>query len=451
VTRRISRRRLLAGSVPLAVGLAGCSFRWGPADDDGDTAAGTDTERTGDGDGPATTTDRATTTETPDADLFRYLSVSSGEPTYRRWQPGTGDLRGVQHVAYNFAYAREFRDDLPAAEYETATSRAMRDGYVGVEYEELDGMVIGPSAALAVYVGTFERADVIDRLGATPYRQFGTTDGIGYYRWDRAGETRFVAVGEQGVVAGPAARDAADPAGTFREAAAALFDTGAGYRPRLAEESPPYERYTDAVGWPLSVRAGPPRPGDAAGGNPDGTGEVLPGASAVPEDVAASVRVGAGRYTAGNALVTRYWLWTTEDGPADPERVRAVYDEPEVRSAIREQRGGDAAAPVVRRDGRVVEVAVPTPVERPGGGADPPLVAVEATVDGGTLTVAHVAGDSLPLDLVTVRGTGDPLSLGEGELSPGESVAVDVPTDAETLRVVYSPPAADATATVARV
>jgi hypothetical protein len=441
MARRASRRRLLTGSVPLAVALAGCSFRWGPEDDgDGTGAAG---DGTGGG-APTTEDDGVTTTETPDPDLFRFLSVSSGDPTYRRWQPGTGDRRGVQDVAYNVAYARSFREDLPAAEYENATTRAMRDGYVGVEYEELDGVMVAPSAAVAVYVGTFERPDVTDRLAATPYRQFEATDGVDYYRWDRTGGTRFVAVGEEGVVAGPATRDVADPGETFRADAAALFDTAAGDRPTLREASPVYRRYTDAVGWPLAVWAGPPRFDDAVDVN-------LPGERAVPEDVAASVRVGAGRYTAGNALVDRYWLWTTETGPADPEAVRAAYDSREVRRAIRERRGDDTRDLAIRRDGRAVEVAVPTPVENAGGGRDPPLVAVDATLESTTLTVTHFAGDPLPLDLVTVRGAGDPIPLGDGELSPGESVAVDVPAAAETARVVYSPPAGDTTATVARV
>jgi len=123
-------------------------------------------------------------------------------------------------------------------------------------------------------------------------------------------------------------------------------------------------------------------------------------------------------------------------------------EDPAVRRAVTENASDDADL-AIRRDGRVVDVGLLTPVEDPGGGADPPLVAVQATLDGGTLTLEHFAGDPLPLDRLTVRGTGDPISLGEGDLTPGESVSVDVPEDASDAVVVYSPPAGDATTVIA--
>ncbi len=446
MVRRVSRRRLLAGSVPAAVALAGCSGDGDASGDDGDGASPGPNDEGTDAPDDGTPTAGGTATETPEHPLVEFPTLSSGDPTYRRWQPGTGDLRGVQTAAHNFAYAREFRSDAPAGEYEDATTWAMFNGYVGVEFEELDGFVVGLSSQAAVYVGTFGRADVTDRLGATPYERFETAEGADYYRWDRSSGTTFVAVGDEGVLAGPARQGADDPARAFVEGTVPLFATAAGDRPRLHEESTTYERYTDELGWPLSVRVGPPRPGDGSGDGP-GAAERLPGGSAVPEDVAASVRVGSGRYAAGDELVDRYWLWTTEDGPAGPDTVRATYDDPEVRAAALD--GVEDGELAVRRAGRVVGVVVQELVSDQGGGRKPPLVAVDATVESGTLTLEHFAGDPLPLSLVSVRGAGDPISLGEGELTPGESVSVDVPGDAENLLVVYAVPAGDATTVIA--
>ena len=430
MTRRVSRRRLLAGSVPVAVGLAGCSFRWGPKNDDADGRATTadPADDTGPSDGVATT-------ERPNDDLFRYLSVTAGDPTYRRWQPGTGDRQGVQSIAYNVAYARDFRSDLPASEYETRTLWAAVYGYVGVEYEELNGVIGGIAGRGAAYVGSFERADVTERLTTTPYQRFETAEGVDYYRWGRSGGTRFVAVGDAGVVAGPARQDADDPARAFVDETVPLFATAAGDQLRRHEESATYERYTDEVGWPLSVWIDPPR--IAAG---EGADDVLPGGSAVPDDVAASVRVGYGRSVAGNELVDRYWLWTTADGPAGPETVRAAYDDPEVRAAaLGDTDEGELA---VRRADRVVDVAVQEPIADSGGGRDPPLVAADATVESGTLTLEHFAGDPLPLAQVSVPVGDESLSLGDGMLPPGESLPVDLPDGAAPQAVVYSPPAA---------
>ncbi len=450
MARRLSRRRLLGGSVPFAVGLAGCS---GDGDDesddgaspapnaDGTTATGGETTATG---GTTTPDDGTATPETP---LAAFPALSADDPTYRNWQPGTGDVRAVQDAAHGIGRARDLKEGLPAATYEERTTWAMFNGYVGVEYGELDGVVLGLSAVAAVYVGTFARADVTDRLAEAPYEPFETAEGVDYYRWDRAGgTTTFVGVGDEGVVAGRAGSDGDDPARRFVEGTVPLFSTAAGDRPRLHEESNLYDRYTSAVGWPLFVWAGPPLPADTAGG----VGAVgLPGASTLPDDVAASVRFGYGQYLADGALVDRYWLWVTEDGPAGPADVRGTYDDAAVRRSATENVGEDVDL-AVRRDGRVVEVGLLRPVDDPGGGADPPLVAVDATVGGGTLTLEHFAGDSLPLSRVTVRGAGDPISLGEGDLSPGESVSTDMPDDAGRLFVVYSPPAAESTTTIAR-
>jgi len=438
MTRRFSRRRFVAASLPLTVGIAGCSGddgEDGSDDDAGDPA--TDAEDGSDG-GDGTTDGDGTTTSTPTVPLVDFPTLSADEPTYRRWQPGTGEYAGIQDVAHNVGNARDRRDALPADVYEQRTGWAMFNGYVGVEYDELDGIVVGLSGVAVAYFGTFDREDVTGRLTDTPYEPVTTAEGVDYYRWERSDGPRFVGVGDAGVAAGPPPQGADDPARQFVEGTTPLFATAAGDRPRLHEESAVYERYTDAIGWPLVAWAGAPRPGDGPLGTPASGSATPPGGDAVPEAVRASVRVGFGRYLTDGSLVDRYWLWTTDDGSADPETVRAAYDDPEVRYAVLE-RAANGADLAVRRDGRVVEVAVLTPIEDPGGGTDPPLVAVDATVESGTLTLEHFAGDRLPLDRVTVQGAGDPISVGEGDLAPGESVAVDVP-DADRYVLVYAFP-----------
>lgn len=437
--RRLSRRRLLAGSVPVAVGLAGCS-----SDGDGSGPA-TD----GDGGTTASETTDGTATGTPTAGT-EFPSLSSGGPVYRYWQPGTGDLRAIQDAAHNVGRVHDLRGDLPAAVYENRTSWAALNGYVGIEFGELDGVIVGLAGVAAVYVGSFARSDVTKRLGSTPYEPFRRVEGTDYYRWDRPDGTTFVGVGDGAVVAGPAQGRDEDPAARFVEGTTPLFATAAGERPRLHEESALYERYTEDLGWPLFAWAGAPLPGDGPVGGPGGAGSGgLPGGDAVSEDVAASVRYGYGRHLADGSLVDRYWLWTVEDGPASPEDVRAAYEDEAVQSAILDS--AEHADLALRTDDRLVELALIRAVEDPGGGVSPPLVAADATVDAGSLALEHFAGDPLPLGRVTVRGVGDPIPLGEGDLSPGESVSVDLPEDArDRLTVVYSPPTGDSPSVIAR-
>jgi len=429
--RRISRRRVLAASVPVAVGLAGCGGGGGGETDP--TMAG----GTGAPDGSETTTARPGTASFPE--------LSADDPTYRRWQPGTGDVAGLQDAAYNIGRVRGRRDALPAGIYERRAGWAMFNGYVGVAFDELDGMMQGLRSRAAVYLGSFGRDDVTERLAGLPYEQFERTDGVDYYRWDRTGATTFVGVSDAAVVAGPAWATEDDPAGTFVAETTSLFATAAGERPRLHEESELYARYTDAVGWPLYAWVDEPVAAQSGG---VATNDFPPGGEAVPEDVGESVRTGVAGHVADGAVVDRYWLWTTDDGPASPADVRAAYENPVVRRAVLTTTGGDEVA--VRADGRVVEVAVLDRVTDPGGGTDPPLVAVEATVDGGTLTLEHHGGDPLPLGQVTVPVGDESLSLGAGELRPGESASVDLPDGAAPQAVVYSPPAADVTTIIAK-
>jgi hypothetical protein len=424
---RTTRRRLLAAAVPFAVGLAGCGeSTGGPRPSTGAPA----TPR------PTTSEDRSTLQR---ADLPPFPSLSVPDPTYRDWVPGTGERRGGFDAAYNVARLRERREALPADVYEGVSTWAMFGGYVGIEYGELEGLVVGLSSNV-VYLGSFARADVVSRLEPTGFERYATREGVAYYRRRGEGVWAYLAVGEGVVVGGDEPVDAEAPAETFREEAGRLFATARGERPRLHEESPVYRRYTDAVGWPLFVAARPPTPVDRM----RATSALRPPlADLIGEETLAGVRVGAGQSVSDGRLVERYWLYVPEDAATTPSALEDAYRVNGVQGLL-----DDAESLAVRRDGRAVEVATLAPVENPGGGVDPPLVSLEATLSGDRVTVTHVAGDPLPLARVDVYADGEPVDPGSGTLSPGESLTVEV-GDADRAVVVYESPAGNSTVTLA--
>lgn len=423
---RTTRRRLLAAAVPLAVGLAGCGD---PAGEPQPSTGAPATPR------PTTSEDRSTVQR---ADLPTFPSLSAPDPTYRDWVPGTGERRGGFDAAYNVARLRERREALPADVYEGASMWAMFGGYVGIEYGELEGMLVGLPSNV-VYLGSFARSDVASRLGRTAFERYATREGVGYYRNRGEGAWASLAVGDGVVVGGNGSVDAEAPEQTFREEASALFATARGERPRLHEESGVYRRYTDAVGWPLFVAARLPTPVNRMGE----TSPLRPPLSDLVDDRLAGVRVGAGQSVSDGTLVQRYWLHVPEDAATTPSELEDAYTVNGIQGLL-----DDAESLAVRRDGRTVEVATLAPVEDPGGGVDPPLVSLEATLSGGRVTVEHVTGDPLPLARVDVYADGETLDPGDGTLSPGESLTVEA-GEADRAVVVYESSAGNSTVTLA--
>jgi|GEM_PF-2653112 len=436
-----SRRGYLRAVLGTGVvsGLAGCGALTGgettdTTEEQAATDTGTSTTTTASGATEnGTATEDAGDTETATDPPASFPVLSSAEPTYRRWQPGTGDLAGTLTAAHNIGRYRDKRAALPAAEYESGTSWAMFGGYVGVEYEELGGVLIGLTAPGPILTGSFARADVESRLRAMPYEQYTSRDGVTYYRWDGGSSSRFVGVSGAGVIHGAGRRDADDPAAQFADRCVPFFETARGDRPALHEENDQYRQYTDAIGWPLVASASLPRPLDG----PGSAGGLHPVGDVVSESVAASLRMGYGVYLADGSLVSRYWLRTSDDASVSTEEALAAYRDGEARSGLANE--GESVA--VRRDGRVVDVGVLDPVQQAGGGVDPVPVALDVAREGRTVTVEHVAGAALPLSRVTVLAGADPVgSLGDGTLSPGDSVSVEVPEGTERVRLLYSTP-----------
>ena len=423
---RTTRRRLLAATVPLAAGLAGC----------GDSGSAPES-RPG-----ATSTAGSTAAEAERtvrrADLPPFPSLSVPRPAYRDWVPAAGAQRSGFDAAYNIARLREHRAALPAALYEGLSSWAMLGGYVGIEYGELEGMLVGLSANV-VYLGSFARADVASRLEPTAFERYDARDGATYYRRSGDGVWAYLAVGDGAVVGGDEPVDAEAPAETFQEEASALFATARGERPRLHEASAVYRRYTDAMGWPLFVAARPPTPLDRMGA----ASALRPPLADLVGDRLADVRVGVGQYVSDGTLVERYWLYVPDDAGTTPSALEDAYTVNGVQGLL-----DDAESLAVRRDGRAVEVATLAPVEDPGGGVDPPLVSLEATLSGDRVTLEHVTGDPLSLSRVVVSADGEAVDPGEGTLSPGESLTLAVGR-VDRVFVVYESPAGNSTVTLA--
>lgn len=423
---RTTRRRLLAATVPLAAGLAGC----------GDSAVGSQPRTDATPASGPTASDRGTVRR---ADLPPFPSLSVPEPTYRDWVPGAGEQRGGFDAAYNVARLRERREALPADVYEGVSSWAMFGGYVGIEYGELEGMLVGLSSNV-VYLGSFARSDVESRLGPTAFERYATREGVDYYRRQGDGAWAYLAVSEGAVVGGDEPADAERPAERFREEAGTLFATARGERPRFHEGSPVYRRYTDAVGWPLFVAARPPIPVDRMGA---ASALRPPLADFFADETLAGVRVGASQSVSGGDLVQRYWLYVPEDAATTPSELEDAYTVNGVQGLL-----DDAESLAVRRDGRAVEVVTLAPVEDPGGGVDPPLVSLDATLSGGRVTVEHVTGDPLPLARIAVYADGETIDPGDGTLSPGESLTVEG-GEVDRAVVVYESPAGNSTVTLA--
>jgi hypothetical protein len=303
-------------------------------------------------------------------------------------------------------------------------------------------MLAGLSAP-TVYLGSFTRADVVDRLGETRYEQFRSDDRVTYFRRTGSDSTALLGVGTAGVVADRAASDADSPSAAFVERARVLFETARGARPRLHEESARYATYTDAMGWPLLVTAGLPRPLRSGG---LGVGGAFPGSDRLSEETQSSLRFGQGQYLAGGSLVERTRL-RLEDGasvsPADIEKPYATGD-------VRGQILADGQSLAVRTGSMTVDIGRLTPVTSPGGGVDPVLATLAVTVDAGTATVEHVAGEDLPLDRVTLQAGNEQQSLGDKTLTAGASIDRAVPADTTQVRLLYSPPAADEKTVIAR-
>jgi hypothetical protein len=434
VTRR---RYTLALTAIGAVGLSGCSDS-----EDNEQQPAENNESTPQSDQSTSETDQAVSKN-------EFPSLSADDPAYRDWVPGTGDLAGAFDAAHNLSLIREHKSQLPAAQYEGLANWATFGGYIGMEYEEMDGFLGSLGLGAVVFMGSVTPSTVADRLEPTRYEQYNQQSDITFYRENVDEQPNLLGVGSEGIVSGGGTRgDQATVSEEFNEKATTLFDTVRGNRPRLHEESDVYREYTDRIGWPLVVDMRRPQaPSLESLQNENqsigaGGGRTLPGKDVFADEVVADIRWGFGSYLSGSSLVDTYWLQLVEDSEMTVSELRDRYRGSEMRSQFKEEQ---KLAVLVEDQSLMVSVA--TPFENGGGGADPPVVALDVSINGSTATVEHVAGDALSLDHVSVMAE-ERKRPWDGTLSPGESVSVDIGS-ADRVTVIYEVPNGESTTVLA--
>jgi hypothetical protein len=415
----VRRRRYLAalGTVASA-GLAGCSLSSGTSD-----ATNNSTNRTQSYEFPSESTH-------PQRE---FPGLTADEPTFRNWVPGTGEQRDPFVAAFNIQRVREQKAELPAETYEQLASWAMFGGYVGMEYEEIEGFLAAFGLGIVVYTGSVTGSTIRSRLDATSYEQYDQRQGITYYRNSDTEDAELVGVGEQGVVYGDAEYDAERIGQPFIEKTVPLFETARGDRSRLHEEPGLYEEYTDSVGWSLVTYAHLPQFRD-----PDRryNPQLIPAHDQMPDEMVAAMRPGYAQYLAEDSIVDLHWLRIAEGMEVTPAEVREGYRTSWIRSQFEEKRLA------VRTEGQVVKVALVDQIETAGEGIDPPVVTIGVSIEGETAILDHRIGDPVDLERVVVWVDGERISPGSGTLSPGESVRVDISAADETdeANVVYEFP-----------
>ena len=415
----VRRRRYLAALGTVASGgLAGCSLSPGTSDATNETTNSSQSD-----DFPSE----------PVQPQREFPALTADEPTFRNWVPGTGKQRDPFTVAFNIARIRDQKAELPAETYERLASWAMFGGYVGMEYEEMEGVLFALGSGIVVYTGSVTESTIRSRLDATSYEQFDQRQGITYYRASDSEDADLLGVGEEGIVYGSAEHDAERIGQPFIEKTVPLFETVRGDRSRLHEEPDLYEEYTDSVGWPLMTYVRLPQFRD-----PDRryNPQLIPADDQMPDEMVAAMRPGYAQYLADDSVVDLHWLWIAEGMDITPAEVREGYRTAWIRSQFDERRLA------VRTEGQVVKVALSEPIETPGEGIDPPIVSMAISIESETAILEHRLGDPVDLERLILWVDGERISTGSGRLSPGESVRIDISAaeERDEANVVYEFP-----------
>jgi hypothetical protein len=309
----------------------------------------------------------------------------------------------------------------------------MFGGYVGMEYEEMEGVLFALGSGIVVYTGPVTASTIRSRLDGTSYEQFDQRQGITYYRASESEDADLLGVGGEGIVYGSAEDDAETIGQPFIEKTVPLFETARGDRSRLHEEPDLYEEYTDSVGWPLYTYVRLPQFRD-----PDRryNPQLIPADDQMPDEMVAAMRPGYAQYLADDSVVDLHWLWIAEGMDITPAEVREGYRTAWIRNQFDERRLA------VRTEGQIVKVALIEPIETAGDGSDPPIVTLAVRIESETAILEHVVGDPVNLERITIWVDGEEISAGSGTLSPGETVRVDISAADETdeADVVYEFP-----------
>jgi len=434
MTDRATRREyLLAAGTLAAAGLAGCSSDGGgpstTATDDPTTELEPATQGTTD---DSTTEDTTTAVSVPNVE---FPTLDAPSPTYRNWLPADDEYALGFWSATNFERLREVRSEISPGDVADAVATPTAVDYIGIEFEEMTGTIGALSGPGIIYPGEFDREKIGTVLLDTGYEQYETNgDRVFYRRMNAEGEVSArVAVAGHGVIH----NFGGDRDTGFVPWANALFETAAGERTRRHEEDELLRKYTDAVGWPFEV--GPfvaPDTGDGIG-SIAGYGDrgIV---QALPKSAGEATLFGRAEYVTDGTLVERDRFYLTGDGDLSREELRSALDSEDAREAAAD------ASVAVREDADAIEAAVINPVENAGNASDPLLFTLRASLESGTLTLRHLAGDPVPRERLSLVVGTETSGLGEGALGPGESITADVSADAAgSIRVMYVWPNAE--------
>jgi hypothetical protein len=366
------------------------------------------------------------------ANLGEFPDLETGDPTFREWLPAESQYQLTGWAATHLSRFRQLQSSLPASDYESATDFAAVGGYVGVDFESMNSLLNSLSGPGTIFPGSFDRDSVASTLTATDYEQYDSSGDVTFYRLTATETQKRVAISNVGLI-----HDWTGETESFVKSCTALFETAAGDRTRLHEDDERVRQYTADIGWPLQV--GGLQPASSGGVGVGGFGSNL------PEDVASNVVYGTSKHYSESGLVTRYWLWTSEEADTTPSDVRSALEQNVIDSL-----GSADSTVALRTEGRVNDIAVSTPIESAGSGVNPPLATLRADVSDGTLTLTHHGGDPVPLDRLTIRTGSDTSSFGSGTLEPGKSVTSALPGgESESVRVIYRAPSDSSTRVVA--
>jgi len=402
----LSRREYALAVTAAGVGLAGCSSPFDDEDDDSQQINGQYSAE--------------------------FPSLSADEPAFREWIPA-GEREKMFVAMYNLAYLRESRAEIPAEAYESAANWPLLDGYIGIEFDEIETVLLSLELGGNLYTLSVSAKTVIDRLDKTPYEQFGQQGSVTYFRDSRNEPADLLAVSDNGVISGRSNPDEAQPAEEFLDNTQAVFETANGDRERLVDDSDLYAQYTSEIGQPLFV-AVTPWEGDERGITPDGV--------ELDEEMKRSIHSGGGQYVTTEAVVDRFWLRVKDDASVSAKRLEETY-----RDAAAGAEFDNESDVAIRRDGQVVDLAFIEPIDSPGGGVDPPLVSLDISITGNTAIIDHLTGDPLPLDQITIQAD-DEIQPGSGALLPGEQIRVTV-GETEEFHLVYDSPSGGHTSRIA--
>ncbi|MFD1589308.1 hypothetical protein ACFR9U_20210 [Halorientalis brevis] len=355
---------------------------------------------------------------------IKYGSVTvptAGEATYQKWLPAAETFPPAADVddGYDvqvYAPPPDAAPDWTRNNYQRHHLVSSTD-FVGVGIDDVD-LALGTDVA-AVLLGDIPTLDVHETLAQTSYEPVGT-DG-NYEIYTRPDTERAVGVSSDAVVFGTGS-----PA---RENLTTVLAARRGDVPRYDAQNSDFATVAAHTGvrrwawlWPGEIR----------------------GTFRRYENVKADIE-GLGMafdHDESGAYYVETWLFPSE------------YDVTvgEVKTALKQHgQAVNATAVDVDVSGRTATIAMTAPIEEfredysPGALTPSVTWSAKYSADAQRLTITHEAGDSIPLDTLTIQDHGvDPIETGPGvgeRLDPGELLTV---TTAQfeagaTVRVLYEP------------